>query len=1089
MRVTNCLYCGNKKLTYITHRIDNNGILKCSRCKVMMVENISDNTESLYTSEYFEKAEDNKSGYTNYLSSPVANLIGKYAFSRLFAKNLGNHLDLGCADGSLIEIFGSEGFNSKGLEISKDAVRIARAKGLDVSFSTLASFPRDLVKSDIITAFDLLEHADKPGNVLKAVYKNLEDNGYFVFSTLSVKKNDPSDYWFNNSLEHYVYYNQESLSFILGEVFGEKNFGFVEMEINGIAEFWGFAKKGKVTNEHKLISMIAQGQFEKSKPEDAYLLSLFYNQVSKFADSKRIIKYFENKWPENLVILAKFYNHYYQGQLEIAVTESEKTKHLLSAMNSIYWQALSNAEEVLYHIRKEDTERQHNTEVMDLRSQVFKLRDQLNTLRNSRVIGKAIKAREKAGRAIPKIKKLPKYALGKMLPHNVKHKLVQTKEKIDHVRYLRATGRRLHNQIVEVSNEKWPLNKPILSVVIPYFNRHDTIDDTLSSLSSQTYQNFEIILVDDGSTDPESIEKLKAIAKAEPNIHVIYQKNGGVASARNTGISKAKGKYVICLDSDDMLEPTFIEKALLLLETHPDVAFFTTDRQDFGVLQDTYHYYPFNPVDLYKDNMVITAAAFRREAWEAAEGYKSGIGYEDWEYWLSMAEKGYWGRHLPETLFQYRTSMQSRYVEDKDMHWKNIRNIQSLHPGYVRKVKKVAKQKPNYNEIATAGTGLINLTKKDDYVRPDNKKPNILITIPWMTFGGAETLIYNYCREIKNSFNISYVTGLKSENEWEYKFREITSNIYHLANLFETPELQLEFISNYIRTRDIDILHMVHNGFTFWMLPELKKRHPKLKIVLTLFNDRVPEYVKGAIEYQQYIDMYVSDNQAVKTSLSKKLKPAAGITVIPNGINVVDEFNPALFDRKKQRESLGILEDDKAIFFVGRLSEEKNPDVFLRVAIETLADETDQDTKFFVIGDGPMRREVENVVKRTNSNRLQYLGYQSKVAQYLAAGDIFVLPSKIEGFPLSILEAMAMQLVVVASDVGAVADVITDSSDGFVVTPGSDEEIRDIIQSLNKDKKRLTTLKANARKTVEAKYSNQALKTNYQGLYNKITKV
>ena len=155
----------------MTHRSDDIEIVQCSRCKVMMVEEVADDTESLYTSDYFEKAKGTKNGYTDYLSSPVANLMGKFAFGKLFASTGGNHLDLGSADGSLMEIFKSDGFTTRGLEISKDAVALARQKGLDAQFSRLHSFPQDLPKSNLITAYDLLEHADQPGSVLRGVYE------------------------------------------------------------------------------------------------------------------------------------------------------------------------------------------------------------------------------------------------------------------------------------------------------------------------------------------------------------------------------------------------------------------------------------------------------------------------------------------------------------------------------------------------------------------------------------------------------------------------------------------------------------------------------------------------------------------------------------------------------------------------------------------------------------------------------------------------------------------------------------------------------------------------------------------------------
>jgi glycosyltransferase involved in cell wall biosynthesis len=352
-----------------------------------------------------------------------------------------------------------------------------------------------------------------------------------------------------------------------------------------------------------------------------------------------------------------------------------------------------------------------------------------------------------------------------------------------------------------------------------------------------------------------------------------------------------------------------------------------------------------------------------------------------------------------------------------------------------------------------------------------------------MTFGGAETLIYNYCREIKDQFNISFVTGLHSEHEWEYKFKEITPYVYHLANLFEDDKnLHLEFLSNYIATHHIDILNIIHNGFTFEFLAELKSRHPKLKVVVTMFNDRV-EYFEQSAGYEDYIDAFVSDNSAVANHYRQLLKKEGRVFVIPNGINCYDEFSQKRFDRKKIREELKIAKDELAVFFVGRLSAEKNPYVFVRTAA-LVADSVKQlKIKFFVVGDGPMRPDIEKLIAENKQADVTYLGYQSNVAKYLSSADIFVLPSSIEGFPLSILEAMAMKVAVIASDVGAVRDVLGSGKAGYVVTPGSVEEIRDNILQLSNNPELLIRIKNDARKEVEAKYSNKILGENYRKMY------
>jgi glycosyltransferase involved in cell wall biosynthesis len=137
--------------------------------------------------------------------------------------------------------------------------------------------------------------------------------------------------------------------------------------------------------------------------------------------------------------------------------------------------------------------------------------------------------------------------------------------------------------INRVDNAVWPKEAPLVSVIIPYYNRADTIDDTLESLLHQTFHGFETIVVDDGSSEQASVNKLKQISKEFPSVKVLSQANLGVAEARNTGVKAAKGKYIICLDSDDVLDPTFIEKATLVLEAEPDIGLVTAYMQMFGV--------------------------------------------------------------------------------------------------------------------------------------------------------------------------------------------------------------------------------------------------------------------------------------------------------------------------------------------------------------------------------------------------------------------------------------------------------------------------------------------------------------------------
>ena len=96
-----------------------------------------------------------------------------------------------------------------------------------------------------------------------------------------------------------------------------------------------------------------------------------------------------------------------------------------------------------------------------------------------------------------------------------------------------------------------------ISVIVPLYNNESFIEECIESILKQTYSNFEIIIVDDGSTD-NSLEKAYEIAKKSNKIQVYHMENSGVSSARNYGISKASGEYISFVDSDDKLKENFL---------------------------------------------------------------------------------------------------------------------------------------------------------------------------------------------------------------------------------------------------------------------------------------------------------------------------------------------------------------------------------------------------------------------------------------------------------------------------------------------------------------------------------------------------
>ena len=131
---------------------------------------------------------------------------------------------------------------------------------------------------------------------------------------------------------------------------------------------------------------------------------------------------------------------------------------------------------------------------------------------------------------------------------------------------------------------------PLVSVVIPTYNRADTIQRAISSVQSQTLQDWECIVIDDGSTD-HSAELIMRICATDPRVKLVRQANQGFAGARNTGLRNGQGKYIAFLDSDDEFLPHHLELLSAFLEAHPEEDFVTSELwEDFGQGRVVKHY-------------------------------------------------------------------------------------------------------------------------------------------------------------------------------------------------------------------------------------------------------------------------------------------------------------------------------------------------------------------------------------------------------------------------------------------------------------------------------------------------------------------
>ena len=204
-----------------------------------------------------------------------------------------------------------------------------------------------------------------------------------------------------------------------------------------------------------------------------------------------------------------------------------------------------------------------------------------------------------------------------------------------------------------------------VSIVIPCFNHGAMLREALASLEEVRNENLlEVIIVDDGSSEAETIRILKEVAEAGYN--VVSQPNGGLGAARNAGIRRAKGEFILPLDSDNRLRRVYLEQGVSLLKENPSLGVIYADAEYFGEKTGRWQVQEFDLLSLIRMNFIDACALYRKALWEGVGGYDEQMpwmGLEDWDFWLRVACHGGSFFHLPAVGFDYRVRSDSEIVK------------------------------------------------------------------------------------------------------------------------------------------------------------------------------------------------------------------------------------------------------------------------------------------------------------------------------------------------------------------------------------------------------------------------------------------
>jgi glycosyltransferase involved in cell wall biosynthesis len=203
-----------------------------------------------------------------------------------------------------------------------------------------------------------------------------------------------------------------------------------------------------------------------------------------------------------------------------------------------------------------------------------------------------------------------------------------------------------------------------LSVVVPFYNLGKFLPETVTSILATTCPQYEVIIVNDGSTDPESVQVLAEIeARNDTRIRLVSIENGGLANARNVGAIMARGEYLAFVDADDTVEPEFFTKAIAVLQQYQNVSYVYSWLRFFGKTRGCWVNYNAELPFLLGHNMVSVLAVLRRQHFLKYGQNRPQLdnNFEDYDSWISMTAAGCVGVSLPEMLANYRVRPNSRY--------------------------------------------------------------------------------------------------------------------------------------------------------------------------------------------------------------------------------------------------------------------------------------------------------------------------------------------------------------------------------------------------------------------------------------------
>lgn len=624
--------------------------------------------------------------------------------------------------------------------------------------------------------------------------------------------------------------------------------------------------------------------------------------------------------------------------------------------------------------------------------------------------------------------------------------------------------------------------KPKISIITAYYNGHKYIDETINSVLNQTYPYWEWLIINDGSTNEESLKKLEEIKNIDKRIKVLNKENGGLADTRDYGAnnSSKSSKYLFFLDDDDVINKTYLECAYITLETNKEASWAYTDLANFGGQEILWTKYFDSEIEK-KENLLVATALIRKEDFFEVNGYelKEKAVNEDWNLWLKLLAKEKYPVRMNFYGFWYRKKPKEESELERSKE--NSKRAQEIIKKSAEKVKKkvnaIQYPKQDYHWDLLEELKIEKITRKKD------EKKHILLIFPWLALGGADKFNLDFIKGLsKKDYEFTIITTEPNINVWRQQFEEYAT-IYDLTTFLD-KKYWPSFVNYIIKKDNIDIVMNSNSTFGYSAIPYIKSCNPQIPIIdyihMEEWYNRNGGFSRDTACLDSVIEKTLVCNENSKKILVDYFKRKEDkIETVYIGVDS-NKFDPNKFNKEEILNKYKIKTDKKIIGFIARIDLQKRPYLLMNI-IKKLKEKRND---FFVLvaGDGPLLAEVKRLSKKYGVDKnIKFLGAVSNTAEIYAMSDITLNCSIKEGLALTSYESLSMGVPVISANVGGQAELINNNV-GIIVPclqkeeeilnyKYSEEEINNYVEAINRLFSNLDFYKNNARNVILQKFT------------------